>query len=301
MRLRHRIGERIARQGLWNAGDRVAVGVSGGMDSMVLLHVLHRTVRWHKGVLSVVTVDHGTGPHAPRHAAFVAEQASALGLACSVARLAGEGCSEHHLREARYRVFAELSVERVALAHHRDDQAETFLLAALRGAGARGLGGMRWRRDRYVRPLLDTPKHQLAEWAKSKCITWQEDPTNADDGPLRNRLRHSVLPQLEAMRPGATDCLARSAHHLAQDDAHLLALAAQVEWPPERGAAAALLSLPPAIARRVLALRLPGASAHHLDAVLHAAAKGSGVVRSPLWTARVTGEDLGIEAVGCAT
>ena len=142
-RLRHRVGECIAREALWEPGHSVAVAVSGGLDSMVLLDVLHELTAWHGGRLTVITVDHGTRPSSSDDAAFVQEFCVARDLPCERARLElGESASELVCREARYDVFERLCVDRVALAHHRDDQAETVLLQLIRGAGTRGLGGM---------------------------------------------------------------------------------------------------------------------------------------------------------------
>ena len=120
-RLRHRVGDAIARHRLWDRGQRVAVAVSGGLDSIVLLNVLLETRRWHGGILEVVTVDHGLRPDGAADADFVAERAMALGLPLHRFALVLPDASEASAREARYAVFDALPVDRVALGHHRDD------------------------------------------------------------------------------------------------------------------------------------------------------------------------------------
>ena len=227
-RLRHRVGECIAREALWEPGHSVAVAVSGGLDSMVLLDVLHELTAWHGGRLTVITVDHGTRPSSSDDAAFVQEFCVARDLPCERARLElGESASELVCREARYDVFERLCVDRVALAHHRDDQAETVLLQLIRGAGTRGLGGMRARRGRYVRPLLQESRLALEEWAAWRTLPWRQDPSNTDHRFLRNRVRHQVLPMLESIRPGSAATLARAADNLAVDSDYLSSVAEQ--------------------------------------------------------------------------
>ena len=235
-RLRDRVAEAIRDLDLWKPGDRVAVAVSGGVDSVVLLDLLCATAGRHRGVLSVVTVDHGTRPGSASDADFVAELARGRGLACHRVDLdLGAGASEARCRDARYAAFASLDVEVVALAHHRDDQAETVLIRLLRGAGSRGLAGMPHRRDRYVRPLLDLPGADLRAHAVQHGLAWREDPTNTQLHFLRNRVRHQLLPLLEELRPGAAAVLARSAGLAAEDDALLDRLATE-RLPVRRGA-----------------------------------------------------------------
>ncbi len=165
---------------------------------MVLLDLLVASAGVHGGRLSVVTVDHGTRPGSAEDAAFVAARAEELGLACVVARLdLGEGASEDTCRRGRYAAFAALDVDRVALAHHRDDQAETALLALIRGGVSRA---------------------ELAAWAEARGLRWRDDPTNDSPRFLRNRVRHEVIPLLDGLRAGAAEALARAATHAAQDD-----------------------------------------------------------------------------------
>lgn len=279
-RLRDRVLQAIREQALWTPGQTVAVAVSGGLDSMALLHLLHRLQGAHGGRLSVVTVDHGTRPDSADHARFVAQQSHDLGLACQVATVAlGPGASEDRCRQARYAAFDALDVDRVALAHHRDDQAETVLLRWVRGAGTRGLSGMAPRRGRYVRPLLRLARAELEAYAAAVGLEWREDETNAEPRYLRNRVRRELLPLLEDLRPGATATLARTARLAAEDDALLVSLATTAC--PQQGQTwrtADLVRAAPPLARRALLLALPGANSSHIDAILAACRSGAGAV-----------------------
>ena len=283
LRLRHRVLEVVRAHGLWSPGDALTVACSGGRDSVVLLDLLVQTQRAHGAELSVVTVDHGQRPGSAADASFVADRAASYGLPCEV-RVVACGPSEAELRAARHGVFAErvAAGQRVALAHHRQDQAETLLLQVLRGTGSAGRRGMWWAREGLVRPLLDTPPQQLAAWADARGLTWREDPTNQAPRYLRNRVRQELLPLLENLRPGAMGALARSARHAAVDDQHLaeLAAAAAVEHVSAEGVSTVWVAEgPEALVRRVLLARWPDLGAGGIDALRAAARRGRGRVR----------------------
>jgi len=275
-RLRHRIGQAIAEHGMWSAGDRVAVAVSGGRDSVALLDLLVATAGWHGGVLSVVHVDHRARPDSGADARFVEALAAANGLPCVTATVDAEA-REAALREARYGVFEELEVDRVALAHHRQDQAETVLLRLLQGAGTRGLGGMRPRRGRYVRPLLEVPIADLERWVAHRGLDFRDDPTNASPRYLRNRVRAELLPLLEDLRPGATGVLARTASLLASDEAWMVeqlaarGLGERGPWP-----VSAVRSLPGPLLRRFLLGRQPSLGKAQVDELARLVDRGYG-------------------------
>ncbi|MCB9666021.1 MAG: tRNA lysidine(34) synthetase TilS [Alphaproteobacteria bacterium] len=275
-----RVAEGIVARALWPAGARVAVAVSGGLDSVVLLDLLVRTRGVHRGALHVATFDHGTRPGSSADADFVAGLAEALELPLRRGREAlGEGASEDACRRARHAFLDGLDVDVVALAHHADDQAETSLLGLLRGGGTRALAGMAWRRGRLVRPLLGVRRAELEAWAAHAGLVWREDPTNASPRYLRNRVRGELLPLLEALRPGATEALARGAGHAAADADLLEALAAaQEDYADESWARAWVASAPEALVRRALAARLGEVDSARLDAMLAAARRGRGTV-----------------------
>jgi len=279
-RLRFRVAEAVASSRLWSPGDRVAVAVSGGADSIALLDLLCAASGLHGAALSVVTIDHRQHAQSAAHAAFVLDRARDRGLPCRVVALdLPPGSSEASCRSARFAVFDQLDVDRVALAHHRDDQAETVLLALIRGSGTAGLAAMAPRRDRYVRPALCLSRDELRAWIAHRALRFVEDPTNEDPRFLRNALRAQVLPTLEALRPGARKALARAASHAASDDAYLRDLAAPYATPPwPRPFVAAG---PEPLVRRALLAALPQATATHLDAIVAASRRGSGRVDLP--------------------
>lgn len=272
-RLRHRIGAAIRDHALWTPGMRVAVAVSGGLDSVVLLDLLRELQPWHGAALSVVTIDHGVRPGSAGDATFVQDLAARAGLGCARFDLALGAASEADMREHRRRIFAALPADRVALAHHRDDQVETVLLRLLRGSSTTGLAGMRWTSGRVVRPLLDTPRADLEAWAAERALAWREDPTNAALDAERNRVRHLLVPALQRVRRGGPGAIARTAARLAEDDAALRELAAAAdpggEWPWEAVARAA-----DAIVRRWLLARAPGATSAEIDRALSAVRRG---------------------------
>ena len=186
-------------------GQRLAVAVSGGMDSVVLLDLLWE-VRRALGVRLVVAhVDHGLrGAASAADAAFVRSLASQRGLPCYCGRfhsVAGRGLEDAARRE-RLAFLRGVPASAVVLAHHLDDQAETVLLRLLRSSSPRGLGGMAPRRGPFLRPLLGFSRRDLHRWASDRQLHWREDASNADLQHERNRLRHDVMPALEAVHGG---------------------------------------------------------------------------------------------------
>lgn len=218
--------EAVRQQRLWRPGDRVLLAVSGGVDSVVMMHLLARTQRGHGGLLEVACVDHGLRAEAGEEQHGVGEQAGALGLPFHALKLSLARGADlmARARDARRAALSELGADRVATAHQRDDQAETVLLALLRGSGATGLAAMRALDPPWCRPLLREPRAVLAAWARAEGLSWYEDPSNA--GSLRGRLR-ALMPLLDELHGGASAALARSGRLLAREDALLEALTDQ--------------------------------------------------------------------------
>lgn len=208
------------------AGAPLLVGYSGGLDSTVLLHALADDADARATGLRAIHVHHGLHADADAWAAHCERSCAAVDVPLLVVRVdveRGSGLGlEGAARAARHRAFANAlrDGEILALAHHRDDQAETFLLRALRGSGVDGLAAMRpWRAYAHGwlwRPLLDTSRDALRAYAGEHTLHWIEDPANADDSFDRNFLRRCVLPLLRERWPQADTVLARSAGLSAQ-------------------------------------------------------------------------------------
>lgn len=220
------------------AGGTMLVAVSGGRDSVCLLHYLARLGQVRGFSVAAAHLDHGQRPTAARDVAFVRELCRELEIPCHVgrtdvpalAREMGAGVEEAG-RRARYefleRTADELGASRIATAHHADDQAETVLLHLLRGAGMRGLRGIPPVRGRIVRPLLRTTRAEIEAYLLENHLGHVEDETNADTSLRRNFLRLELMPQLERFQPGVAANLCRTAELLRAEDEYLddLALA----------------------------------------------------------------------------
>ena len=216
-----------------NAGARVALALSGGIDSMVLLDALTPFVASHPLLLSAIHVHHGLSPNADRWTNFCAEQCALRTIPLTVHRLRLERGPAQSIealaRAARYECLMAADADVVALAHHADDQAETVLLQLLRGAGPRGVSAMpgyREGRPSLWRPLLSLSRQKLHDYATSQGLAWIEDESNVDTKHKRNLLRHAVAPLLAASFPGYPGTLVRAAAHQAEASALLDELAA---------------------------------------------------------------------------
>ncbi len=209
--LAHFLSQRPAFQRHW-------VALSGGLDSVVLLHAL--TALKLPAPLMAVHVHHGLSPHADAWQQHCEALCQSLDVPLRVERVAvtraGEGV-EAAARRARYQVFAHLLDEGDALmlAHHLDDQAETLLLRLLRGSGPRGLGAMAPERDLgsgcLLRPLLEIPRTDLQAYAQGCHLSWVEDESNRDTRFDRNYLRRQVLPVLQQRWPDTSSQLSATA------------------------------------------------------------------------------------------
>ncbi len=208
---------------------RLLVAYSGGLDSHVLLHALVHCAP----DLSVLAlhVDHAIHPDSAAWARHCERVCAGLGVELVTLSLGrdeiGGSNQEERAREARYRVIADFMRpgDLLLTAQHRDDQAETLMLQLLRGAGLRGLASMAPCRGfgpgRIARPLLDSSREELAEYARRHELQWLDDPSNTDTRFDRNYLRHTVMPLLRQRWPAAGATLARSAGHLAEAQALL--------------------------------------------------------------------------------
>lgn len=199
----------------------LVVALSGGLDSIVLLHALASLPAARARGLRAIHVDHGLHADSATWAAHAAHIAGQLDVALTIVSAGEIDRADHGLeaaaRRARYRAFAAAlrDGEILALAHHADDQAETVLLKLLRGAGPEGLGGMR--RQRAVgrgtlwRPLLEVSRVHLRAYAAEHGLRWIDDPSNANTRLRRNFLRAEILPRLAPHWPDAVVAIAHSA------------------------------------------------------------------------------------------
>ena len=192
----------IVSRGLPQSGSAV-LAVSGGIDSMCLLDAAVDAGEARGCELVVATFDHASGVASSRAAAFVARAASHYQLPVVIGRAGVVSRNESSWRDARWEFLRSVS-ERVQgpvlTAHNRDDQVETILMRALRGAGARGLAGLR-APSAVRRPFLEVSRGELRAYADEHAIRWIEDPTNRSLEYLRNRVRREILPALLAVRP----------------------------------------------------------------------------------------------------
>ena len=252
------------------SGGTMLVAVSGGRDSVCLLHYLATMPRDFS--VAAAHLDHGQRPTAGRDVAFVRQLCRELDVPLTVeradvpalARQRGVGLEEAG-RMARYDFFRRtadsLGAQRIATAHHAADQAETVLLNLVRGTGMQGLAGIPPVRGRIVRPLLETSRDDIETYLKTHGLSHVEDETNRDTSLGRNRLRREVMPGLLSLHPGAAASICRTAELLRREDAFLDSLAAA--YLPQEGLSASrerLLSAPEVLrlrALRLLAGRLP--------------------------------------------
>lgn len=215
--------------------QRLSVGLSGGCDSVVLLHVLSRL--GFAGRLSAIHVHHGLSPNADLWAEFCVEYCRRLEIPLRVEKVAvdrknGLGL-EAAARQARYAVFADAATDCLLLAQHRGDQAETVLFNLLRGTGVTGAAAMpverRFAGRRLLRPLLGMGRVEIDVYARVNKLAWVEDESNADLSLTRNYLRHQALVALSQRFPSAEASLAQAASNFAEA-AGLLDELAELDW-----------------------------------------------------------------------
>ncbi len=209
----HKINKAIKKGALIETGDRVLVGVSGGIDSTALLYVLFEISKQTPFELVVAHLNHQLrGEESERDEKFVRELAGRLSLPCytkkfDVKRFADErGISIQHAgRDLRYSFFEELAnrhnLNKIAVAHNLDDQVETFVLRILKGTGIRGLSSIPIKRDRIIRPFLDTYRSEIEDYVKNKGIKYVEDSSNEKIVYERNYIRKHIIPLMGRINP----------------------------------------------------------------------------------------------------
>jgi len=300
--LHQRVRRTIERHALCPPGTRVLIGLSGGSDSVALLFLLRDLAEnGNFSVAGLAHLNHRLRATADRDEAFCRELAGRVGLRIVVqnedvkAYARGRNLSvEDAARRIRYDFMEQtadaLAADRIAVGHTQDDQAETFLLKLIRGAGLAGLAGIHPRRGRVIRPLLDVSRADLRRYLTGRGERWIDDESNDDLDNPRNRIRHVVLPELDCAAGGATRPAIARAAGLAREDAEWLdELAArryeELAVETQDGLAietAALLAEPPPLRRRVLLRALRAAAGgrevalDHVEAAMAALAGTAG-------------------------
>ena len=222
----------IREEGLFDPGARILIGVSGGPDSMALFSLLTGLrLKWDLD-LSVLYCHHGLRAAADKEEVFVRTWAKELGCHFYSRKLpvrefqkkTGKSLQEA-ARELRYKAFGDYlkqkNMDRVALAHTANDQAEEVLIGLIRGAGLGGLAGMPADRGPFIRPLIRTYRREILDYLADQNIPYQEDASNRDFRFLRARVRHHLLPELEKYSPNIISQLNQTARLLRKDEAYL--------------------------------------------------------------------------------
>jgi tRNA(Ile)-lysidine synthase len=255
-----RVAEFIARHRMFDRGQRVGVAVSGGADSVFLLHAL-RELGFE---LSVIHIEHGIrGAASVADAEFVEQLAATFALPFHLRRAnvpAIQGNLEEAARNVRQAFYSDLIASggagRVATGHTRSDQAETVLYRILRGSGLTGLSGiLPVTSEGVVRPLLEIDRAEIEAWLRQHGIAWKEDETNQDRTYARNRLRHQILPLLRASFNPQLDAALANLATVARDEEAYWESELHPQSPipnpqPQVIAIADLANVPPALARR---------------------------------------------------
>jgi tRNA(Ile)-lysidine synthase len=199
------------------AREKVVIGVSGGIDSTTLLYAMNRIKELVPFAIGIAHVNHQLrGKESERDQAFVEEIAEKLGLPCHVSRVdvtahaRQQGLSSQHAgRELRYRFFDELckayGYDRIAIAHNRNDQAETFLLRVIKGTGMHGLSSIPMARGRIIRPLLTTSRSEIESYAVAHAVPHVEDSSNIKNNYERNFVRNRIMPLFEELNSRAAE------------------------------------------------------------------------------------------------
>jgi tRNA(Ile)-lysidine synthase len=243
----------LNRHDLIPAGATVVAGVSGGADSVALLRVLHQL----EIPVTIAHLNHQLrGKESDGDEHFVCDLAEELSLPVivkhsDVRTLAADSnlSIEMAARRARHAFFSEFENGVIALAHHADDQVETFMLRMGRGAGSEGLGGMPFHQRlgdlQLIRPMLGIPRADILEWLTSAGFTWREDVSNLDESFLRNRIRHTILPFLEKeLNPNLRETILRTMDILRKENKWMDVILADLKSP--------IADLPIAARRRAL-------------------------------------------------
>ncbi len=279
------------------SGSRVGVAVSGGVDSMVLLHCLCGLRTQMNLEITAYHMEHGIRAESESDMRFVLAECERLDVPCVIERAdvpaiaaARRVSIETAARDARYAFLDAQDAEFIATAHQMDDMAETVVLNLMRGSGLAGLCGIPAKRGKYIRPLLTVSRKQIEAYAKRNGIEYVHDKTNDDTGYSRNFVRHELLPRMAGVNENAAGNIARMAALLCEDEAALTDMARRsgcIEYGADGTAVdiGKLLALMSAVQKRVLRLAvqdcfgLKDIENAHIDVMLAIAKKGKSAKR----------------------
>ena len=274
-------------------GGTILCAVSGGRDSMCLLHYLYEVSKTQNFTVAAAHLNHLMRDTAMRDVNFVRDFCEERGIPLFVEEapvyemaerwhITVEEAGRRLRYDLLYRTADTIGAEKIATAHHLNDQAETVLLHLLRGTGLEGLGGIPPVRGRLIRPLLQTSRQEIEQYLDEHGIGHVEDETNEDMAYARNRLRRVIWPELLKINPAASENVARAAQIMRRENAFLDELAAS--YLPEMGAEVAcdkLLAAPEVLRSRILRLLIDRLSvgkkdfgAVHIEALLQLAESG---------------------------
>ena len=198
---------------------KLLLAFSGGLDSCVLLHLLVHVNKTLPFQLVAQHVHHGLSVNADTWADLCADTCKSLNVPLKITKVQvnNQGLGiEAAARDVRYHALFQADADFILLAHHQDDQAETFLLQLARGAGVKGLAGMAAVSGKLLRPLLEVPRKTLLEYAKQHRLAWVEDESNLETKYNRNFIRYEILPVLAKQYPAIRHTISRSAQHMAE-------------------------------------------------------------------------------------
>lgn len=298
--MENRVKQNLIRLGL-QSGHHLGIAVSGGVDSMTLLHSVCKLRREMNIIITVYHMEHGIrGEESIEDMHFVIEACRKLGIDCvtecaDIPLLAEQfGVSlETAARKARYEFLDRQQADLIATAHHMDDTAETVLMNLVRGSGLSGLSGIPEVRGRYIRPLLDISREEIGVYAQRHDIEYVEDSTNEDIAYTRNYIRKEILPRLRDINNSAVRNIARTARLLGEDERVLDQLAAQSDCitMDKSGVYVDLEEIQnqnPAVKRRIIRLAiskkydLADVENVHVESILELAQKGETAKRIDL-------------------
>ena len=219
-----KVKEYMKKYHMVNSGESILVGLSGGADSVCLLFLLKKISEEIPFSLKAVHINHGLRAESAEEEVFVKKLCKDIQVPCeSISVNVTAYAKEHHLgveeaaRILRYEAFEQCATkgEKIALAQHRNDQAETVLFHLFRGSGMKGMTGIHPVRERYIRPLLDVSRQEIEYFLKAYDLKYVTDSSNFDTTYARNSIRHEILPKAEEICSKATEHISQNAQMMA--------------------------------------------------------------------------------------